>query len=450
MSTPAAIAAVTAVLKDLLENGMIETGATTAVGNVTVTAQAPDRIKVPEEQSQLNLFLYLVTPNLGWRNADMPTRDTNGDLVNAPLLALDLHYLVSAYGARDFHAEILLGYAMQLLNETPVLTRGAIRLAMQPSGAVNGSTSLPPDLQDLSTSGLADQIEMIKIAPSYLTTDEMFKLWMAFQAPYRPTAGYHVSVVLIESASKGKAAPPVRERMVYAVPFRHPVVQEVLSQAPAPPDAPFLPDQPILAGYRLALVGQQLKGGLTQVLLDGAELPAAQVQVADTRIVFALPADLPAGVHTVQVSQKVPMGLGTPPPPHRGVESQAVPFVLCPAITAPVTADVTGGAGPDTPRKGTVTVKLAPPVGASQRVTLLLNELLPAPPPPHTQPAKAYRFAVPPNQPGVPDPTNTLQIDFDGVLPATYLVRVQVDGAESPLSADKTAGRYADPQVVIP
>jgi hypothetical protein len=449
VSTPAAIAAVTAVLKDLLENGLITQGATTAVGNILVTALAPDRIAIPETQSQLNLFLYLVTPNMGWRNADMPTRDANGDLINAPLLALDLHYLVSAYGARDFHAEILLGYTMQLLNETPVLTRDAIRLAMQPSGVVSGGGSLPPDLQDLATSGLADQIEMIKIAPSYLTTDEMFKLWMAFQAPYRPTAGYHVSVVLIESASKGKSALPVRDRLVYAVPFRHPVIQAVLSQAPTPPNAPFLPDQPILPGYRLALVGRQLKGDVTLVVIDDTELPTAGVQVTDTRIVFPLPANLAAGLHSVRVSQKVPMGLGSPPPAHRGVESPLVPFVLCPTITPPVTAAIQPGGGPNNPRRGTITVTLTPPVGKSQRVMLLLNELQPTPPPPNTLPGKAYRFAYPPNQPNVPDPTPTVAVPIAGVLPATYLVRVQVEGAESPLSADKTTGRYTQPQVVI-
>jgi hypothetical protein len=437
MSSPAAIAAVTAVLKDLLDNGLIDRGAVNVVGNVTVTAQAPDRIPIPEQQSQLNLFLYLVTPNQGWRNADQPARDSHGDLINPPTLALDLHYLVSAYGAKDFHAEILLGYAMQLLHEMPVLSRAAIRLALQPSTPVINGGQLPPDLQDLAVSGLADQIEMIKITPTYLTTEEMFKLWMAFQAPYRPTAGYHVSVVLIESKHKGKSALPVRERVVTAIPFRQPVVQTLLSQAPSPPNAPFLPDQPILTGYRLALVGRQLKGEKTQVLLDGEELPAAQVQVGDTRIVVTLPAGLPAGVHTLQVAQQV--SLGIPPSPHRGSESQLVPFVLAPTVTA-TSANVTAGTGTD-PRTGTVTVTVAPQVGPDQRVTLLLNELSA----PTTRPAWAYRLEAPAHRPG---PSATIDIAFDGVLPVTYLVRVQIDGAESPL-AMSSAGLYTPPPLGI-
>ena len=61
-------------------------------------------------------------------------------LANAPL-ALDLHYLLSVYSGGDLHAEILLGYAMQLLHEMPVLTRDAIRTALNPSPGVGTSAA---------------------------------------------------------------------------------------------------------------------------------------------------------------------------------------------------------------------------------------------------------------------------------------------------------------------
>ena len=104
--------------------------------SVTVSVLAPDRVVPPSasEASQINLFLYLVTPNPGWRNEQLPSRDASGRqrLTNPPL-ALDLHYLLSVYSGGDLHAEILLGYAMQLLHEMPVLTRDAIRTALNPS-----------------------------------------------------------------------------------------------------------------------------------------------------------------------------------------------------------------------------------------------------------------------------------------------------------------------------
>ena len=76
MSSALAIAAVTASLKDRLNNGLLDYDIS-QIGNFSVTAQPPERIsKDPVESNLLNLFLYQVTPNLGWRN--VPTN--NGTL----------------------------------------------------------------------------------------------------------------------------------------------------------------------------------------------------------------------------------------------------------------------------------------------------------------------------------------------------------------------------------
>jgi hypothetical protein len=211
MSSAFAIAAVTAVLKDLLNNGMIDHDLS-ALGNILVTALPPDRIATTnaDEHSQLNLFLYQVSPNSGWRNAALPSRDANGGRLTNPPLALDLHYLLTAYGKEEFHAEVLLGYAMQLLHETPVLTRAAIKNTLAPM--LPPGVTLPPGLQMLSTSDLADQVELIKICPQFLNTEELSKLWAATQAHYRPTAAYQLSVVLIEANKPTKNPLPVLKR----------------------------------------------------------------------------------------------------------------------------------------------------------------------------------------------------------------------------------------------
>lgn len=209
MSNALAIASVTAVLKNLLDNGMVEANSN---GPVKVDVSPPDRVATgASEQAQLNLFLYSVAPNLGWRNAGLPSRDAQGQSVSSPPLALDLYYLLSAYEADEYDAEILLGYAMQILHETPVLDRAAIRAAF---GGANPAKDSPlaPSLKALGTSGLAEQAEQIKIAPHRLDVDEMSKLWTAFQAKYRPSVAYHVSVVLIESTRPVRSALPVLSR----------------------------------------------------------------------------------------------------------------------------------------------------------------------------------------------------------------------------------------------
>jgi hypothetical protein len=87
-----------------------------------------------------------------------------------------------------------------------------------------------------------------------------------------------------------------------------------------------------------------------------------------------------------------------------------------------------------------------PAVGRRQRVLLLLNELNP----PDTRSPFAYRFAgTSHSQPASPEVSAALAVSFTGVQTATYLVRVQVDGAESPLAPDDD-GNFVSPIVSIP
>jgi hypothetical protein len=211
MSSALAIAAVTAAIKDLLNDGLLNHDLS-QIGSFSVTASPPDRIATgPNEPNQLNLFLYQVSANLGWRNVGLPSRNGAGARLGSAPLALDLHYVLTAYGAQDLNAEVLLGYAMQLLHETPVLTRDQLRTVLGGVSPVDGSI-LPGPFGTLSAADLADQIELIKITPVFLNTEELSKMWTAMQARYRPTMAYMASVVLIESRGGARVAPPVLKR----------------------------------------------------------------------------------------------------------------------------------------------------------------------------------------------------------------------------------------------
>lgn len=344
MSTALAIASVTQVLKDLLNNGIIDQDVSGTVGgNVVVTALPPDRIETGAnlESSQLNLFMYLATPNSGWRNQGLPSHSSGGERISNPPLALDLHYLLTAYGAEELHHEILLGYGMQLLHETPVLVRDAIRRSLAPPSTLPGA-DLPVNLRALSTSELADQIELIKITPEVMNTEEISRLWTAFGAKYRPNAAYKVTVVLIESRKSTKSALPVRERNIYVIPFRQPTIEKISSQAA--PGSPIVENQKILSGYNLVLLGRKLQGDLVTVNIDGIEITPAASDLTDAQISIPLPADLQAGIHGVQVVHKILMG--SPPWPHQGVSSNVQAFVLNPNLAAiQVTNVVVNGSG---------------------------------------------------------------------------------------------------------
>src|SRR4051794_12001575 len=103
MSNALAYAGVTAVLKDLLDTGVIDHRVTDALGQgVTVSAVAPDAIPLGNDMgARLNLFMHQVTPNAAWRNMDYPSHDGGGRRIGNPPLAVDLHYLLTAYSNTD-------------------------------------------------------------------------------------------------------------------------------------------------------------------------------------------------------------------------------------------------------------------------------------------------------------------------------------------------------------
>jgi hypothetical protein len=383
---------------------------------VAVTAFPPDRVETgAKEQNQINLFLFQVTPNPGWRNMGLPSRAGGGERVSNPPLALDLHYLLTAYGQEQFNAEILLGYAMHLLHEKPVLTRQEIRSALAVPSPVTGGI-LPPAFKEGAAADLADQVEQIKITPQILNTEELSKLWTAFQGHYRPTTAYQVSVVLIESRRPTLAPLPVRERKLHVLPFRQPVIASVEPQI-------------VQASSTLAISGQNLQS--PRVKVGFGAVSADPDLVSDRRLDVTLPVDLLAGVNTVQVIHELDFGI--PSEPHRGFESNVAAFVLAPRITTT----------PEPPRDAILATRgaplllaLEPPVGPSQQVRLLIGDraILLAPRPPTDPPAANLSFPIPADLPV-----------------GTFLLRVQVDGAESglELSADSDDTKYIGPNVEV-
>jgi hypothetical protein len=429
MSSALAIASVSMVLKDLLNNGMIDRDVSGMLhGEVRVTALPPDRIDTSTngELTQLNLFMYMVSFNPGWRNEGLPSMNARAERISNPYLALDLYYLLSAYSAAELYSEILLGVAMQLLFETPVLPREAIRYSLGAVTSLPGN-DLPPGLQVLSTSGLADQVEMIKIVPHPLNTEEIGKLWTAFQTKYRPTAAYKVSVVLIESTKSVSSPLPVKKRKLFVQPLRNPVIENLLSQKSATSAA--IAGQKIYPGFLLVLVGSQLNAGEVQVSFNGSiAITPATADLTSTRITVPLP-PLNAGTNAVQVIQTVLMG--EPPVPHSGVGSNTEAFMLSPVLqNIQVLNPQDLGAGF---RAADIQLTVNPPIATGQEVVLLLNGV---PASPMNDPPLAYTFPAPPPQSPPAAPTAVITISVTGVQAGQYYVRVRVGGAESPFDTD--------------
>lgn len=425
MSNFLAIATVTATL-----NQIVSTAVQDDVPGADVTMLELNAAGNNIPSTRTNVYLYQVTPNTGWTNADLPARNSNGQLVQRPQAALNLHYLLSFYGDdAQLEPQRMLGSVIRTLHAQPILTRQQIQKTV----------TTAPFNTFLAKSNLADSVELVKFTPLALSLEELAKIWSVFfQTPYRLSAAYQGTVVLIESDDAPQQALPVRARNLYVLPFQQPVIEQILSQTA--PGAPIVADQPILAGYIVVLVGRQLKGDVTFVKIGDTETAPSVDNISNTQISIQLPTSLQSGVQAVQVVQQLLMG--TPLVAHRGVESNVAAFVLHPTITPPVSCRVVNGTRLPT---HDLTVTVNPAVGKRQRVILLLNELNP----PATRPARAYSFNAPArNQPTDPDQTTSITIRTVDVVPGNYLVRVQVDGAESPLAVN-ASGQYASPQVTI-
>lgn len=441
MSSALGLAATAAVLQQMLEAGLAALKISDVLGgSPSVTCIGPDRVDPDGTSDQLNIFLYNQTRNPGWANLGLPSRDSSGERIGNPALALDLHVLISAYGVADFHAEILLGAAMQILHDTPGMGRDAIRAALKPG--VN-KPNLPKELE---LAGLADQLEQLRITPLNHSTDEFSRIWSAIQVPARPSAAYLISVLLQESAKSQRTPLPVLARNLYVVPLRAPRVDRVESVAGAA--------MPILPNGSVRVSGANLKAQALRLLVNGLDLSAGLSRVENEVLEFgfllpdlpnppALAQGLRAGVCTLQVAH--PQLMGTPPVAHTAVESNLGVFILNPQANFTVqpgaTSTVIDGV---TYRSGAIEVACTPPLGARQRVRLLLNEKNP----PSTRPARAYSFNAGDGN-GILPPAEqaaAVSIEYQGVVQGAYLARVQVDAGTSPLILGPD-GRFSGPEL---
>jgi hypothetical protein len=423
VSNALAIAAVTYVLRNHLAHAWSAASAMT--GSVDFTAMPPSRVKTGDmEKPQINLFLYHVAPNPGWRNVGLPSRSARGERETNPPLALDLHFLLSAYGTGDLEAEILLGHAMQALHETPVLGREGIRdalLAVPVGAGTTGGTNpaSTPAEKALVKSDLAEQIEQIRITPQPLNTEEISKLWSAFHAPYRPSTAYQVSVVLIERTDAVRSPLPVltigpvvrgRERGVTVVAGPLPILVEAVPPNRQP--AVRLGDDLTLRGHRLGGVspGDEMSVRFTHARTQRTvDVPASATTATDMTV--RIPPDpdhWQAGLYTVaavlrragqeRTSNELPLAVA--------------PLLVTPLATPTRTGDVV-----------TFAVRVTPNVWEGQRVSLLVGDREIPGEPVTVATTSGLTFTAP-------------RADLPG---GSQFLRVRVDGIESLLLFDDSS-----------
>jgi hypothetical protein len=295
MSDFHAIGGVSATLQTLLKDRMeLPQGVPSA--HVTISAPTePEQAAV--EEARVNLFLYRVTQNGSLKNQDL-SGTGHPAAYGHPPLSLDLHYLLTAYGTtsdglfvNESRAQHLLGSAMRVLHDHPIITAQLLMVKLSPGDPVLDAS-------------LRHEFERVKVTLDPLSLEDISKVWTALTLPFRLSAAYTVSVVQIESARERHAALPVKTRRLQVAPQRRPQIEAVYRK-PNPGEA--IGDLRVRILDAITIEGVNFTSSATFVKV-GALDPAPVVPSSDDRIEVELPdnALLQPGPQTVEVLTEQP------------------------------------------------------------------------------------------------------------------------------------------------
>jgi hypothetical protein len=412
MSNVLAIAATTRTLRNLLLAQI--PALDPELSDLEVTLQPPDIARKGISKSQLNLFLFQVVGNAAWSNLDMPGRVRPGESA-LPALALNLHYLITAWGRGESDSDALshrvLAAAMSTLHDRAVLDGTDIRNAL-------------PD------NDLASQFEHVRITRLPQSVEELFKLWAAFQTSYRVSAAYEAAVVLIDSQAAARAALPVlrrgaQDRGVFTAAGAAPVLHSLTY--PRAQAAVRLGEDIVLLGSQLTTENALLR--FSSLRLDapidlpplaGAATGTLGIHLADSTEDTDAVSRWAPGIYTVALLVQSP---GLPP-----LLSNELPLVLAPIITLGSLAAAAGDI--------TLNLGCLPRIRDNQRVFLLFGDRLLSPTS-ISNPADLHQ------------PT-ALAFQVPGVSAGTWTVRLRVDGADSiPVDFSGSAPAFASNQQVV-
>jgi hypothetical protein len=445
MSNYLAIATVTACLQRMLQASV-----QLDLDGARVTTVRPNNLGSGTPEKGVNLYMYQVSLNPVWqKNAEVRMRSTRDAGAKKSRTALDLHYILSFYGNEtELEPQRLLGSVVKILSDRTTLTRETIYETLADSSY--------PYLTD---SNLADQTEEVCFNPMDLSLEDLSKVWSVFfQTPYSISLVYKATVVMIEGEESAYRALPVRERALSGVIpfFNRPLVEQVVSRS-----GKF---DPILANSTLLIRGKNLNSKNTTVRISGVEVTPQSLSETELLLPLSLTPEhsLKAGVQSLQVIHHVStefpgengngwrgesphetatQTLSKPRVLSQSLESNAIPFILRPVVTK-VTVSKLEGKDEDV-RSAEIKVRVNLTLGKHQRIVLVLNEK-------STLNPAAYMFeASNRHRDGI-----VVTIPIKNVKPGEYLVRLQVDGAESILNVDSdpnspTFNRYTEPKMVI-
>ncbi|MEM7761582.1 MAG: DUF4255 domain-containing protein [Cyanobacteria bacterium P01_A01_bin.40] len=414
MSNYLAIATVTATLQRVLQHSI-----QLDVEGASVTTVKPESMGGVAETG-VNLYLYHIKRNSAWGKADVPGRQRRGDTVKRNQIAIDLFYVITFAGNdNELEPQRLMGSTLKILEDCSAITPQLIR-----------DTIADPAFSYLTDSDLANQVEVIRTEFLSISTDELSKIWSVFfQTSYALSVVYKVTAIIVEGEEALQRALPVRAKnfdLSWYGREQQPVIQQITAHTGK--------YQPILTSSTLLIKGQMLNKPGIKVRIAGQAISPPTIKATEIRLPLdSVPENtLKAGVLPLQVGC---YGAGTSDRTTM-LESNVFPFVLRPSI---VDLSLTNLSEEDERYSGEASVTLDVVVTAQQRVILLLN---------HRDAGinKSYLFEARSRD----ETSDTVTFLASNIEPGEYLVRVQVDGAESVLEIDKNRTSETFEQYIAP
>lgn len=281
MSSFLAIGGVSATLQALLRDRMeLPTGMLRSDLQVTIGTPQAETAEQAAEPTRVNLFLYRATENGSLKNQMIPGTGHPSEYGNPPL-SLVLHYLLTAYGAtedagqvNETRAHFLLGSAMRVLHDYPVITESLVTVNSPPTQILHNS--------------LRGEFERVKVTLDPISLEDLSKVWTALTRPYRLSTAYTISVVQIESRRIRTLAAPVLTRRIHIAVSKRPQIANIYRTPVLPGEV--IGDIRAHALQELTIEGENFRAARTWVKLGGLE-PIGVQPFSDSEIRIVVPDD---------------------------------------------------------------------------------------------------------------------------------------------------------------
>lgn len=415
MSNDRSIAVVSGVLQSRVRSVLADNG----MGAFAASVGAPSEGDTPGAY----LHLYRVVPDATLQSLSLPTRLSDGRLVQRPQLALTLHYqlsFVTSEDNSDFGAERMAGLVLAEFHARPILSSAEI------AAFISGQ---PPG-DPLRDADLDEQEHGVRVTMLAMDLEDHSRLWsMHNQSFHALTVGLEVASVLIDDVATPSVALPVVRPAVTVAPGAVPMLEEVVSSAREQPIIQLRPAASPQA-ESIVLRGAHLSGARTRVRIGEVEFSPTLDEVTNEEIRFRVDdsSGLRPGIVPVQVVHEIDVD----PDPvaevwRGGGSSGTVAIALVPAVTP--------GAVSTDGSDRLITIALAPAPSADEAMTLLLDG---------TAGEGHFRGQVEAGSISGSD----VRFRVRGLAPGTYRARLLIAGATSLLDAD--ASGFTGPEVVVP